>query len=103
MQRKLKTEEERRKTDIPGIHHWSNKGIVLLGQGIVVAVSFAILLIPILLLFLLPLSNGMMAGIVVVFTLLFPVVLSILAQPRIETIFGMSAAYVLPDPVNDEL
>ncbi|KAN0119418.1 hypothetical protein V8E51_001626 [Hyaloscypha variabilis] len=85
--------ETRRKTDDEYIDHYSHAKLRLLANILEVSMAVIILLIPVFLLFLIPMSKPMMATVTALFVILFSVVVSSVTGTKVQEVFFGSAAY----------
>ena len=84
--------ETRRKTDDEFVHLYSVDKLKIAANILEVSVAVILLLIPVFLLFLVPMSKPMMATIASLFVLLFSVVVSSLTGAKVQEVFFGSAA-----------
>ncbi|KAH8779611.1 hypothetical protein BGZ57DRAFT_313481 [Hyaloscypha finlandica] len=84
--------ETRRKTDDEFVHLYSVDKLKIAANILEVSVAVILLLIPVFLLFLVPMSKPMMATIASLFVLLFSVVVSSLTGAKMQEVFFGSAA-----------
>jgi hypothetical protein len=84
--------ETRRKTDDEYVHLYSVDKLKIAANILEVSVAVILLLIPVFLLFLVPMGKPMMATIASLFVLLFSVVVSSLTGAKVQEVFFGSAA-----------
>lgn len=82
-----------RKTDDEYVHLYSVDKLKIAANILEVSVAVILLLIPVFLLFLVPMGKPMMATIASLFVLLFSVVVSSLTGAKVQEVFFGSAAY----------
>ncbi|KAE9380007.1 hypothetical protein N431DRAFT_361280 [Stipitochalara longipes BDJ] len=85
--------ETRRKTDDEYVDHYSTGKLKILANLLEVSMTIIILLIPVFLLFLVPMSKPMMATVASLFVILFTVVVSSATGAKVQEVFFGSAAY----------
>jgi hypothetical protein len=83
--------ESRRKTDDEFVHHYSRDRLKIAANILEVSMAVIILLIPVYLLFLVPMSKPMMATVASLFVLLFTVVVSSVTGAKVQEVFFGSA------------
>jgi len=88
----LQTERELKKST-ENIDHFKDKRIEIVVNTIAVCLAVALLLTPVLLLFLVSMSRGAMAATVVGFVLAFAVIMSVVTDAKAEQILIGTAAY----------
>ncbi|RDL37021.1 uncharacterized protein BP5553_04454 [Venustampulla echinocandica] len=89
----LQTPKERSKTQDPFVTHYSPSRLTWLVKSITVSLAVGILFVPVYLLFLVPMSRAMMAGISSIFVFAFAVLLSVITDAKMQEVFAGSAAY----------
>jgi hypothetical protein len=87
----LQTNEERRKTDDPCVDHYSATRLAIFAKVVSASLALGILLIPVFLLFLKPMSREVMACIVAASVLVFTMIMSVVDMP-IHELFVVLAA-----------
>ena len=87
--------ETRRKTDDEAVHLYSHAKLKILANILEVSMAVIILLIPVFLLFLIPMSKPIMATVTALFVILFSVVVASVTGTKVQEVFFGSAALVL--------
>ena len=88
----MQTKREIGKTDDPYMEHFSPKRFDAVVKTVTVLVAVSVLLVPVLLLFLVPMSRQLMAWLVFGFVLMFSVIMAALTQAQIHQILVGTAA-----------
>lgn len=90
----LKTDREHKKTDDPNVNIYSSTRLSALGKVVGVSLAVALLLIPVFLLFLIPMTRGAMAVTALSFVFFFSLVVSTMTPAKIHEVFFGTATYV---------
>lgn len=88
----VQTDQEREKSDDAFMEHYSPERFNAIVRTISVVVATGILLVPVLLLFLVPMSKHLMAWLVFGFVLSFAMVLALLSEAKIHQVLVGTAA-----------
>lgn len=92
IQNLFKTEVERRKTTNDLIHHFSEGRLAIYANAIAVFLAVGGLLVPVFLLFLVPMQRGLMACVALGFVLAFSVTMSVVTGARVQDVLVGTAA-----------
>jgi len=85
-------DESKDKTSNPNITHYSFESLATLARNIQAFLAVTFLLIPVFLLFLLPMTRAAMAGTVLCFVFVFSCALAMLSRPKPHEMFiGVAA------------
>jgi uncharacterized membrane protein len=84
---------DRKKTDDPYIHYYSEARLGALIKIIVAISSTALLLVPVYLFLIYNLSTKLMASITLIFAFLFATAISVFTGAKRQEVFGATAAY----------
>jgi hypothetical protein len=92
LQRFLQTERELRKTTDPYVDHYAKGRLAIVIKVIAVSLAVGMLLIPVILLFLVPMSRESMSWLVVGFVLAFSIAMAAVTEARVQEILIGTAA-----------
>lgn len=85
----LRTESELRKTGDPIVYHYSDSRLSIVAKTLTVAVAVGSLLIPMFVLFLVPMSRGFMVAVALCFVMVFSITMSVVTRSRVkDVLFG---------------
>lgn len=89
----FQTEHDRNKSKNKYVTHYSTDHLKTFAQVVTVCISIAMLLLPVMLLFLVPMPRASKAWLVFGFVMLFPVIVSLIADAKTHEVMAGTAAY----------
>lgn len=92
----LQTERELERTKDPNVDYYAPGHLAVLVKTLSVSLTVSLLLIPVFVLFLVPMSKEAMAWMVFGFVVAFSITISIMTEARAQELLIGSAALVLP-------